>query len=301
MRVAKDLVKDKVWFALSAEESQTTFTAHGANDNFIVGQPGGSLLNATTNYSADLSPDVIGKLVFEPGFGHYEIKVVGRALRDRVVDVSGFYGGSHNSTAVRRRRRRCRAVVRQDRRGRQVTQCRRLRRVRSLGQRHRPLRHVGQLSDATVRPNGELAPIRSAMGLVSIETHPTRQLDIYGYAGAEYAYRNAFLNGAKGEGYGSPLESNAGCTTEFPPTGPDAPGARGRAGTNPSCNADNRAVGAGQPRFLVSLLSRARPAGSRGACSTRTPPARRGPARQAVCSRNALDQMVFNSFRYYLP
>jgi hypothetical protein len=296
VRVAKDLVKDKVWFAASAEESQTTFTAHGANDNFIVGQPGGSLLNATTNFSSDISPDLIGKLVFEPGFGHYEIKVVGSALRDRVVDVSGIYGGSHNSAvyvggvgaaAV------WSAKIVEDGKSRSVVDFG----VSGLWGNGIGRYGTSQLSDATVRPNGELAPIRSAMGLVSLEVHPTRRLDIYGYGGAEYAYRDAFLNGAKGEGYGSPLESNAGCTTEFAPVGPDTPGAAG--GTNPSCNADNRAIAQGNLGFWYRFYQG--PAGNFAWGMQYSYTDRQTWSGAAGIQPRALDQMVFNSFRYYLP
>jgi hypothetical protein len=302
VRIAKDLVKDKVWFAASAEESQTTFTAHGANDNFVVGQPGGSLLNATTNYSSDPYPDVIGKLVFEPGFGHYEIKVVGSALRDRVIDVSNIYGGTHNSTTYVGgvgAAALWQAKVVEDGKSRSVVD------FGISGLWGNGIGRYGTvgLSDATVRPNGELAPIRSAMGLVSLETHPTRRLDIYGYAGAEYAYRQDFLNGTKGEGYGSPLLSAAGCTTEFAPTGPDTPGAAG--GTNPGCNADNRAVAQGNLGFWYSFYQG--PAGrfawgmqysyTERQTWSGAPAVAGGPG----VAPTARDMMVFNSFRYYLP
>jgi len=296
VRIAKDLVKDKVWFAAAAEESQTTFTAQGSNDNFVVGQPGGSLLNATTNYSADVAPDVIGKLVFEPGFGHYEIKVVGTALHDRVVDVSGIYGGSHNSVnyvggvgaaAL------WSAKMTDDGKSRSVVDFG----VSGLWGNGIGRYGTSQLSDATVRPNGELAPIRAAQGLVSLETHPTRKLDIYGYAGAEYAYRTAFLNGTKGEGYGSPLESAAGCTIEFAPTGADAPGAAG--GTNPGCNADTRAISQGNLGFWYRFYQGGAGAVAWGMQYSYTD--RQTWSGSAGLQPRALEQMLFTSFRYYLP
>jgi hypothetical protein len=41
-----------------------------------VGNPGdgGGLLNATTSYSNDVMPNLIGKIALDPGWGHYEIK-----------------------------------------------------------------------------------------------------------------------------------------------------------------------------------------------------------------------------------
>ena len=39
---------------------------------------------AAANYSSNLAPDFIGKLAFEPGFGHYEIFALGSLFRDRI-------------------------------------------------------------------------------------------------------------------------------------------------------------------------------------------------------------------------
>ena len=96
LRVWKNLGKS-AQFGLAVDGSQTTYAARNPPSNFILGQTGGSLLNATNNYSTDLAPDLIAKLSLDPGFGHYEIKAIGRVFRDRVVDVSDTLGGSHNS------------------------------------------------------------------------------------------------------------------------------------------------------------------------------------------------------------
>src|ERR1700691_125527 len=72
LRLSKNF-GNAVWFAVSAEDSQVILGGHGANNNFIIGAQGtgGGLYNATTNYSYNASPDFIGKIVYEPGFGHY--------------------------------------------------------------------------------------------------------------------------------------------------------------------------------------------------------------------------------------
>lgn len=51
--------------------------------NPVTTPPGGSLLAPTTQYSLDVAPDVIGKVAWDPGFGHYEVYGLGRAFRDR--------------------------------------------------------------------------------------------------------------------------------------------------------------------------------------------------------------------------
>ena len=107
LRLAKNF-GDKVWFAVSMENAQATVTTHGNASNFLIGAPGtgGGLYNsavtacstsinsttgaatttcsAAANYSFNPSPDIIAKLVFEPGFGHYEIFGVYSRFRDRI-------------------------------------------------------------------------------------------------------------------------------------------------------------------------------------------------------------------------
>ncbi len=49
------------------------------------------------------------------------------------------------------------------------------------------------LPDVTVHPDGTLAPIKSQQGLISLEVHPMKKLDVFGYAGGEYAQRTTYL------------------------------------------------------------------------------------------------------------
>ena len=68
------------------ENAQIILGGHGACNNFVIGAQGtgGGLYNGTTNYSYNASPDFIGKIVFEPGFGHYEVFGLVRDFRDRI-------------------------------------------------------------------------------------------------------------------------------------------------------------------------------------------------------------------------
>ena len=86
-RFVKDFDNHRIWAGLSFEEPQFTYnttsqTVAGITSPALGTQvnnvnPGGSLLNSTVNYSDDIAPDVIGKLAFDPGFGHYEVLGVG--------------------------------------------------------------------------------------------------------------------------------------------------------------------------------------------------------------------------------
>jgi hypothetical protein len=186
-----------------------------------------------------------------------------------------------------------------------------------------------QLADATARPDGTLAPIRAGHGLGILEFHPTPKLDIFAYGGAEYAARAAYTgyetvkvttNTFTGSGPGAPLQTtttvarlnnviggygnraanNTGCSTELSPTNQLTP----NAGAN--CAGDSRIVIEGTLGFwhkiyqgpkggfrwgvTYSYLTRTGWSGSGGL-----------PAGSAGLSPKAVDNMVWTSFRYYLP
>jgi hypothetical protein len=159
---------------------------------------------------------------------------------------------------------------------------------------------TGGLSDASVRANGTLDLIRSYQGLTTLEWHGPK-LDIYLNAGAEYASRTATYDPITGKivGYGAPSFSNSGCFTE---TGPGAGGflPGGLAG----CTADTRVLIEGTAGVWFKLYDGSRDKVNRGRIQF-------GP-QYSYLTRNAwsgalsaephgIDNMVFTSFRYYLP
>ena len=99
---------NKVWFGVSMENAQATVSSHNNGNNFLIGSAGagGGLYNAAitncttalnstdtaatttctlaASYSFNPSPDIIAKVVFEPGFGHYEVYGLYDRFRDRV-------------------------------------------------------------------------------------------------------------------------------------------------------------------------------------------------------------------------
>ncbi|MFI5311638.1 MAG: hypothetical protein ACHQQ3_10415, partial [Gemmatimonadales bacterium] len=152
---------------------------------------------------------------------------------------------------------------------------------------------TAQLADVTIGSDGALKPMTAAQALLSIEAHPTRNLDLYVYGGAEYVDRTTFTNAAgKGVGYGSELNVNSGCQTEAAPTNQTTP----NSGT---CNADTRAIWQGNIGFWHRVY--------RGAAGTM-----QWGMQYSYTSKNtwdgvggiqpqAIDNMFFTSVRYVLP
>lgn len=278
-----------VTYAASVEEPQTTFAARNAPANILVGTLGGSLLNATQNYSADASPDFVGKLAFDPkGMGHWELKAVGRVFRDRFVDPTGVAGGTTNNFTF------AGGVgfgiyypVMSG--GRDVV---------DLGLSGLAGKGIGrygtaQLPDATVASDNSLDGIKAAQTLLYVEAHPTTQLDVYGYGGVEYDDRTDFVNSAgKGVGYGSPLNGNAGCTVEAIPTGPYSPA------TGTPCNADTRNIWQGNIGFWYRFWRGAAGTVQYGMQASYT---KRNTWVGLGAQPSGNDVMIFSSFRYVLP
>src|SRR5215471_4877129 len=72
---------------VSSSTSKTGFTTTCAGfNNFVIGGPGnlGGLYNNQANYSSNVGPDIIAKVAFEPGFGHYEVFGSASAFRGRI-------------------------------------------------------------------------------------------------------------------------------------------------------------------------------------------------------------------------
>ncbi len=195
---------------------------------------------------------------------------------------------------------------------------------------------AAQLSDLTFRPDGTQALIRTAHGLVRVEVHPTPKLDVFVYYGGEYAWRAGYAgymtdaittvptlftctagtpgcpngdqilnvtthktsNSAIG-GYGSPFANNVNCSAEAAPAGSSAPGSG-------SCAGDIRLIQEGTLGFWhkmyqgpkggfrwgiqYSYLTKGGWSGSGGLA-----------AGSPGIAPKAIDNMVFTSFRYYLP
>ena len=124
------------------------------------------------------------------------------------------------------------------------------------------------------------------------------------YGGGEYNGRRAFVNASgAGIGYGSPLRKNTGCSTDVGP-GTSASGqfpvaSGGFLPTNPAnCDANTRALLEGSAGFWYRIYN-----GPKGRLQFG--------AQYAYVDKNTwseiggapkgIDNMIFTSFRYYLP
>ncbi len=330
VRLAKNF-GNKVWFAVSLENSEVTLTSHGNASNFLVGSPGagGGLYNsavtgcsttinssgaavttcsAAANYSFNPSPDVIAKLAFEPGFGHYEIFGIYSRFRDRVfpcedISATTVCGSSTaagpNATAAYNSSKNGGGF------GANARWSFDKKRIdfglHALGGSGVGRYGTSGLSDLSARADGTLDLIKSVQGLTTLEWHGPK-MDIYLNAGAEYASRAAGYDPISGKyvGYGSPHFNNTGCFTE---TGPGSGGFL--PGGLSNCTADTRVVIEGTAGFWYKLYDGSKEKVNRGRIQF-------GPQYSYV-TRNAwsgssspnephgIDNMIFTSFRYYLP
>jgi len=331
LRVARNF-NNKLWFAAALENSQATFTSHGNSANFLVGSAGagGGLYNSAITacsyssslgittctpaypYSFNPAPDIIAKVVFEPGFGHYEVFGLYDRFRDRIFPCGGVAIGSPcPAEAI--------SILTAGSEAAGATNASTNAGGFGANARWTIGGHLdlglhglfgkgvgrygsGQLPDAAIEASGAFAPLKNAQGLGTLEWHGPR-LDIYLNAGLEYAGRSYDTNLLSGlsEGYGSPFFPNSGCYTEIdPPNGSGVlPGSLG------SCTADTRAVIEGTAGFWYRFYSGPRGRmqfGMQYSYVTRqtwagvpstNPPLSGSP--------EGVDGMFFTSLRYYLP
>lgn len=322
-RITKNL-NDKVWLGLSVEGPQATLTGHGSPTSLFFAAPGagGGLLNAfdsfvSTGYSINKTPDFIVKAAYEPGWGHYEVFGVISTFRARVYPCAlaagsltppAFCTGNPAGTAA--------GAFNDGRTGGGIGANLR---VPLVAKKVDAGVHViggdgvgryssAQLADATTRPDGTLSLIRGGGVLGTLELHPTPKLDIYLNYGAEYAYRSAYtftnLAGAPvGVGYGSRLFNNSGCETH---EGVPATGTVNAPASNGTCTADLRNVQEGTIGFWHQPYK-----GSKGGIrwgiqysyllkNSWSGNGGLAPGTPGI-SAKAIDNMVFTSFRYYVP
>jgi hypothetical protein len=182
-RVVQDLDKAvSVGFSL---ESPQALLFSGPNPPLVpttVSNPGGNHLNPLAQYSTDIAPDMVAKMVIEPGWGHYELYGIGRLFRSRAAFANRtIWGGGGGAGAI------LPLVPKQldlqadflygDGIGRYGT---------------------SQLPDVAIKPTGILAPVPGLQALVGLIDHPTDALDLYVYGGLEQAGQTSFtVNGTR--------------------------------------------------------------------------------------------------------
>jgi hypothetical protein len=210
------------------------FASGGIVDGLEVNfnNPGAAFLTGAT-ITTDRAPDVIEKLAFDPGWGHYEVFGVQRFFTDNVLACAGgpCVAGSTTQTG---------AASEKDGYGWGVGGSVLLPIIPKYLELTGSVLYgkgigrygAGQLPDVTIGFDGSLTPVTVLTAMVGLIAHPWEGLDVYAYAGLEQADANFFNVGATLFGYGNPGFSNVGCTITTPSS---------FAGTTPAnCIANNR-------------------------------------------------------------
>jgi hypothetical protein len=306
--------------------------------NFLLGAFGtsGGLQNPLGNYAYNLAPDFVVKAVWEPGFGHYEVFGILSTFHDRIFPCADLGGtvfpsgvtGVTNSTPPAG----CSSVTStqfatNDSRvgggGGGNARWALLNKKVDLGIHFFGGDGIGRygssgLSDLTVRPNGTIALLRNYQTLGTLQLHPTPKLDVYFNLGGEFTNRAEYIKSGSvpNEGYGALGFSNAGCWSETQSlTGPSTStnlgvpsGVGGSTGFIPgplsNCTGDIRRVVEGTVGFWYRFYNGPKgriQVGSQYSSYVRQAFSGVGSSAHPSGEPKANENMVFTSFRYYLP
>ena len=312
---------DRFWLGGALEEAQT-LNIGGHNLPTIAYQQAGNaggLYNPTTNYSFNYAPDLIAKTVYEPSFGHFEIFGIGRFFRDRVfpngaVPPGATQTGTPSALGAFTAKTEGGGVGAN---GRIYLFSKSL----EIGAHILAGDGLGRYStatlpDATAHPDGSLELLAGGSALGSVVWHPTKRLDLYSYYGGEYVKRAFYNTGyfvstpgpTQGDpiiaGYGAPNNIVSGCSTEvLPVTSPNGGG--NVPGTASNCQADNRNIQEGTFGYWFRFYRGSRGTFQQGiqySYAVRHTWQGIGDALTGLGgSPKAIDNMIFTSFRYYLP
>jgi hypothetical protein len=301
---------DKVAFAVAMENAQGTLSTHGNGDNFLLGQAGASnSYNTTSTYTFNPSPDIIAKVAFDPGFGHYEIFGLYDRFTDRIFPcgevasaTTTLCGGSTvpgpNALGAHNASKDGGGIGAS---ARWTIAHHLVFGVKGLGGSGVGRYAPAGLPDVSINGDGTLHVVKNLEGLTTLEWK-AKKFDIYGYGGVEYAQRTASFDPITGKevGYGAPLFNNSGCYTELPPAV--------NTGFTPtslsSCTADTRAVIEGTVGFWYRFYNGPRGRfqfGAQYSYLTRDTWSGVGFTKGVGVTPEGIDNMVFTSFRYILP
>ena len=299
-RVTKAFSK-QFFMGLSAENAEALNPAgSGLPTNLLIGGAGngGGLYNSTANYSWNPSPDFILKAAVEPGWGHWEVFGIGRFWRDRIypnapANASFAYNDDTGSAGVG-------ASMRGPLAGKKL----------SIGIKGLYGQGVGRygsstIADITLRPNATIAPLRNYSGLATVEVTPDPRLTIYFMGGVDGVMRHVYGKA----GYGLWTTNMSGCNTEvLPGTGGAGTYGGGGTGFNPStpanCGNQTKDIQEGTAGYWYYIY-RGPKGGLRQGIEysyfRKDLWSGAGGAANPSNGAKGTDNMVWTSFRYYLP
>ena len=292
-RVSQDLFNRKLFVGVSAENAETLNPA-GQNlpSNVLIGSggTGGGLYNSTANYSFNYTPDFIVKLVAEPGWGHWELFGIERNFRDRIYPTTG---SAYNATAMGAG---IGGGFRGPLAGKKVT-------VGLKGLWGQGVGRYGSstIADITLRPSGAISPLHGFSALSTVELNPTARLNIYLNYGGDYIGRDYVMSGTTQVGYGTTSVNMSGCNTEAASTSANPSSA---PITPSNCGANNKDVQEFTAGYWFNFYNGAKGRLRQGiqySYIRRDLWSGTGGTANPNGGAYGDDNMIFTSFRYYLP
>jgi hypothetical protein len=328
-RIVKDLGK-KAAFGFSIENAETLNP--GGNSlplNELIGSGGtsGGLYNgasapttasALANYTFNYAPDIVAKVVLEPGWGHWELFGIERTFRDRIypnltcssagtpaVITCTAVNSALAGTAGAFNDKEIGAGIGGGFRAPLVGKNTVVLGLKGLWGQGMGRYGSSTIADVTIRPSGVLSPIHGFSALSTIELNPTPRLNIYLNYGGDYLDRDYVINGSGTQvGYGNRSAAMSSCLVEPNPGNGGVNQSADPTGAGSSCAGSNKDVqeftggywfniyngpkGRLRQGFQYSYMLRNLWSGNGGTAN---------PSNTA----EGVDNMVFTSLRYYLP
>jgi hypothetical protein len=241
IRLVKDFDK-KLWFGLSLENPATNLapgipdTVNGLAVN-VTNTGAGGFLNGVP-VTPNQAPDVIEKVAWDPGWGHFEALAIQRFFTDNALCVTAAPTGCALGTA--KQKTSFGAGVGGNFYLPVIPNYLELMGGATYGSgigRY----GAGALPDVTIGPDGSLVPLTALHAWAGIQFYPWEGLTLYGYAGIEQNQASYFGT----FGYGNPAYNNSGCMT---PTA-----ASFATGASATCVADNRSLADAKIGFWQDL------------------------------------------------
>ena len=241
--------------AISFENGQIQLgTSANAPTNFIFGGAGttGGLYNSTANYVNNVAPDVLTKFALDGKHTHFEFGGMARFFRDEYNPLVAGTANTIQGAGIINKDTKVGGGVfgsfRQTSKYLDVA-------FQGMGGPGVGRYGAAQLGDVTVRPDGTLEPIRNYHGLISLESHPTKKLDVYAYGGAEYNQRTTYV-GPTGllVGYGVRNANDSGCYALTLGTTAGT-GVTGSPATVGSCASPTRVIEEGMFGFTYKVVN----------------------------------------------
>ncbi len=296
-RIIKDISK-KFFMGIGIENAETlNASGQGLPSNYLFGSTGtgGGLYNLNANYSFNYAPDIVAKVVLEPGWGHWELFGIQRTFRDRIypnapTNANGAFNDKELGAGIG-------GGFRGPLANKKV----------SIGLKGLWGQGVGRygsstIADVTVRPSGALSPIHGFSALSTIEIMPDPKTTIYLNYGGDYLDRDYVLNGTTQIGYGTRSANMSGCLVENVVATAGAGGALANAPTN--CGGSTKDVQEFTAGYWYNLYNGPKGRLRQGlqySWFERDLWSGAGGTANPGGGAHGTDNMIFTSLRFYLP